>query len=74
MQAYIESLIHLGPTRTKLLTFLNQCRSIYGWTILSLASTIFTLHFLQWTQTWFVTAIGTVTIVIIDVVKVDGRW
>jgi len=35
MQAYIESLSQFGLTRTKLLTFLNWSRSIFGWTILS---------------------------------------
>jgi len=38
MQAYIESLIRFGSTRSKLLTFLNWSRSICGWTILSLNS------------------------------------
>jgi len=35
MQAYIESLIWFGSTRSKLLTFPNRSRSICGWTILS---------------------------------------
>jgi len=36
MQAYIESLIRFGSTRSKLLMFLNRSQSICGWTILSL--------------------------------------
>jgi len=39
MQAYTESLIQFGLTRTKLPTFLNQSQSTCGWTILSLAET-----------------------------------
>jgi len=33
MQVYIKSLIRFSSIKTKLLTFLNQCQSICGWTI-----------------------------------------
>ena len=34
MQAYMESVIQFGSTRSKLLMFLNRSRSTYGWIIL----------------------------------------
>jgi len=40
VQAYIESLIRFSFSWSKLLTLLNQSRSICGWTILSLAATM----------------------------------
>ena len=36
IHVYIESLIRFGSTGSKLLTFLDQSRSICGWTILSI--------------------------------------
>jgi len=36
LQAYTESLIRTGSTRSKLLAFLKQPQSICGWTTLSL--------------------------------------
>jgi len=42
MQAYNESLIRFGSTRSKLLMFLNRSQSICGWTIPSLTKTVST--------------------------------